>query len=223
MAVEMPRVDGFAACRLLAADPRTSAIPVIFTAMRNSPGERIEAFEVGGVDYIVKPFEAAEIIARVRIHIRRVNGSRHTEVERPLGHARNGVIVRAAIRHLTHSMDNPPTADKLARLVGTTGKQLSRAFSENLGKSVSGYLREERLRTAQWLLRSTTLTIASIAEELGFSSGANFATSFREHFGMTPSSYRKSDCVNCASTKQTEGEIGWKNWTSHMFEKQGHA
>lgn len=53
------------------------------------------------------------------------------------------------------------------------------------------YLRYERLRIAQDLLDSTSLSIASIAKEIGFSTPANFATAFRERFGITPTEWRR--------------------------------
>ena len=56
MDVRMPRMDGFTACRLLAADPLTCAIPVIFLTVAGALHERLEGFDIGCVDYVVKPF-----------------------------------------------------------------------------------------------------------------------------------------------------------------------
>ncbi|RDK02415.1 response regulator transcription factor [Paraburkholderia lacunae] len=192
MDVRMPRMDGFAACRLLAADPRTSAIPVIFLTVAGELHERLNGLEIGGVDYVLKPFEADEVLARIRVHLTRASGNRQVEEEVSASDfTGDSVIVRAAIRHLSQSLNNPPTVEQLARLVGTNEKRLSRAFRDNLGRTVFEYLRDERLRIAQRLLSSTPLSIASIADEIGFSSAANFATAFRERFGTTPSSYRE--------------------------------
>jgi DNA-binding response OmpR family regulator len=192
MDVRMPRMDGFAACRLLAADPRTCAIPVMFLTVAGELHERLNGLEIGGVDYVLKPFEAAEVLARIRGHLSRSSGNQHAEEEVPASDfTGNSVIVRAAIRHLSQRLNNPPTVERLARLVGTNEKRLSRAFRENLGLTVFEYLRDERLRIAQRLLSGTPLSIAGIAEEIGFSSAANFATAFRERFGTTPSGYRE--------------------------------
>lgn len=192
MDVRMPRMDGFAACRLLAADPRTSAIPVIFLTVAGELHERLNGLEIGGVDYVLKPFEADEVLARIRVHLNRARGNPHAEeAVSASDFTGDSVIVRAAIRHLSQSLNNPPTVEQLARLVGTNEKRLSRAFRDNLGRTVFEYLRDERLRIAQRLLSSTPLSIASIADEIGFSSAANFATAFRERFGTTPSSYRE--------------------------------
>ena len=67
--VVMPGVDGLAACRRLKADTALRDIPVVFITGRAELTARVEGFAAGGVDYIVKPFEAAEVLARVRTHL----------------------------------------------------------------------------------------------------------------------------------------------------------
>jgi len=67
--VLMPDTNGLEVCRRLKEDPSTSEIPVVFMTSRDETRCRIEAFEVGGVDYIGKPFEEAELLARVKTHV----------------------------------------------------------------------------------------------------------------------------------------------------------
>ncbi|ABI91912.1 helix-turn-helix domain protein [Burkholderia ambifaria AMMD] len=195
MDVRMPRMDGFTACRRLAADPLTSAIPVIFLTVAGDLHERVEGLEIGGVDYVVKPFEPAEVVARIRVQLARTK--RPLPIDAPAVHdpfatgKDDDIIVRAAIRHLSRTLNDPPTVEQLARAVGTHEKRLSRAFRDNLGQTVFEYLRHERLRIAQDLLDTTSLSIASIAKEIGFSTPANFATAFRERFGITPTEWRR--------------------------------
>lgn len=65
----MPEMDGFEVCQRLKADKETESIPVIFLSVMESPGQKHRGFEVGGVDYVTKPFHADEVLARVRTHI----------------------------------------------------------------------------------------------------------------------------------------------------------
>lgn len=58
--------------------------------------------------------------------------------------------------------------------------------------TVFEYLREERMREASRLLGNTRLPVSEIACRVGFSSSANFATAFRERFGMTPTAFRQT-------------------------------
>ncbi|TKC88855.1 response regulator transcription factor [Trinickia terrae] len=193
MDVRMPRMDGFAACRLLAADTRTCAIPIIFLTVAADLDERLEGLEIGGVDYVLKPFAPAEVLARIRVHLSRTNRTLPATKEEMSAPdlSGDGVLVRAAVQHLSKRLNNPPGVEQLARIVGTNEKRLSRAFRDHLGETVFEHLRNERLRIAQNLLNNTPLSIARIAEEIGFSSAANFATAFRERFGVTPSTYRQ--------------------------------
>lgn len=192
MDVRMPRMDGFAACRLLADTPATRAIPIVFLTAADELHERLEGLDIGGVDYVSKPFEPAEVLARIRVHLSRAGRQRGQAASPGAPDTTgNGAIVRAAIRHLSQRLSAPPTVEQLARLLGTNEKRLSRAFREELGQTVFEYVRGERLRIAQQLLTGTPLSVAQIAEEIGFSSAANFATAFRERFGVSPSVCRQ--------------------------------
>ena len=65
----MPDLDGFEVCRLLKADDRLRDIPVIFVSALDEVFDKVTAFSVGGVDYITKPFQVEEVLARVHTHL----------------------------------------------------------------------------------------------------------------------------------------------------------
>ncbi|WP_008312295.1 diguanylate cyclase domain-containing protein [Leptolyngbya sp. PCC 6406] len=65
----MPEMDGYQVCRHLKANPLTAAIPVIFLSALNQTESKTRAFAQGGADYITKPFEGAEVLARVQHQI----------------------------------------------------------------------------------------------------------------------------------------------------------
>ncbi|MGA1282967.1 MAG: putative bifunctional diguanylate cyclase/phosphodiesterase [Prochlorothrix sp.] len=67
--VRMPEMDGYELCRLLKADPRTEGIPIVFLSALGEALDKVQAFEAGGVDYITKPFEAEEVLVRIRTHL----------------------------------------------------------------------------------------------------------------------------------------------------------
>lgn len=64
-----PGIDGFETCRRLKADKATREIPVVFITAKGGDKDLMKGFEVGGVDYITKPFKDEEVRARVRTHI----------------------------------------------------------------------------------------------------------------------------------------------------------
>ena len=67
--VNMPEMDGYEVCKRLKVDERTGGIPVIFISALDALQDKIKGFEVGGIDYITKPFQAKEVLARVQTHV----------------------------------------------------------------------------------------------------------------------------------------------------------
>ena len=67
--VTMPEMDGFEVCRQLRSNERSKDIPVIFLTALNDTADKVRAFNSGGVDYVTKPFQFDEVLARVRTHI----------------------------------------------------------------------------------------------------------------------------------------------------------
>ncbi|MCT7995836.1 ATP-binding protein [Laspinema olomoucense] len=63
--IQMPEMNGYQVCEKLKADPETAGIPVIFLSVIEEATEKVHAFNVGGVDYITKPFQVKEVVARV--------------------------------------------------------------------------------------------------------------------------------------------------------------
>ncbi len=68
--VQMPKMDGFEACRRLQANPDSKGIPVIFMTALADTENKIKGLSLGAVDYITKPFEPDEVLARVNVHWR---------------------------------------------------------------------------------------------------------------------------------------------------------
>ena len=67
--IRLPGMDGFEVCRRLKADARTQSIPVIFISILENEDDKVKGFQAGGVDYITKPFQPEEVLARVKTHL----------------------------------------------------------------------------------------------------------------------------------------------------------
>jgi len=67
--VMMPGLDGFETCRRLKQQPNTKEIPVIFMTALSETVDKLRGFEAGGVDYITKPFNVVELLARINVHL----------------------------------------------------------------------------------------------------------------------------------------------------------
>ena len=90
--VSMPDMDGYEVCRRLKADEKSSRVPVIFISAFGDTRQKVIGFEAGGLDFITKPFEAEEVLARVRTHLRL------RQAEEALRHAHNTLELRVQER-----------------------------------------------------------------------------------------------------------------------------
>ena len=206
----MPGWDGYETCRRLKAAPATRTIPVIFLSALCDTAQKLEGFQAGCVDYITKPFDQREVLARVSAHLqqRQLFARMAEQVEPPRpGRATpaasnnadpRGVpdqpglrLVYRAIDILIDEMAAPPTLTELAHRVGTNQARLGREFQAHLGMSTFEYLREQRLTRAQEMLATTDRQVQQIADAVGFKRAGDFATAFRARFGMTQREYRK--------------------------------
>jgi DNA-binding response OmpR family regulator len=199
--VRMPGLDGFAACRLLKANPATRAIPVIFISALDEPDERVAGLAMGGVDFVAKPYHPAEVFARVRIHLELAGLHRAALASAavpaaapapPSHHDPDEVVAAAAMRLIDGNLAATLTLAGIARALGTYEKRLSQAFRRHVGMTVFMYLGEARIRRGRQLLADTDMSVQQVAEQTGFSSAANFATAFREQGGATPTAYRQA-------------------------------
>jgi len=68
--VMMPKMDGFETCRRLQANPLTKHIPIIFITALTEAEEKVKGLQLGAVDYITKPFEQNEVLARINLHLK---------------------------------------------------------------------------------------------------------------------------------------------------------
>jgi adenylate cyclase len=67
--IMMPEIDGYEVCRQLKADPATEEIPVIFLSALTDTKDKVQGLDLGAVDYVTKPFQPDEVIARVHTHL----------------------------------------------------------------------------------------------------------------------------------------------------------
>ncbi|MDJ1174194.1 ATP-binding protein [Roseofilum capinflatum] len=67
--IRMPEMDGYEVCKLLKNDSKTCDIPIIFISASDDTWDKVKAFQLGGADYITKPFKNAEVLARVKNHL----------------------------------------------------------------------------------------------------------------------------------------------------------
>ena len=143
--VMMPRIDGLGLLKVLRARPLTQTTPVIFLSARAGEGARIEGFDVGVDDYLVKPFSARELIARIDTHIRLSRLRRASEIALREADQRKDVFLAT----LAHELRNP-----LAPI---------RNAAQMLGSSKMG---SEQLKWAQSVIQRQVKHMAWLLDDL---------------------------------------------------------
>jgi AraC-like DNA-binding protein len=97
--------------------------------------------------------------------------------------------VDRVIAVLKNNLVEPPALEALGKQVGCSSFYLSRTFSQQMGKTISQYLRQLRMEKAAELLRAGKLNVTQVAMEVGYSSSSHFSVAFHETFGCCPGLY----------------------------------
>lgn len=132
--VMMPKLDGFEVCRELR---RRSMVPIIMVTARGEDFERIMGLDIGADDYILKPFSAGEVMARVRAILRRVQPR---EAEQQNLYSVGNLVIDLDKYLVTIGGEDVTLTKKEVELLWTLAKNSSKVFSrENLLDSIWGY------------------------------------------------------------------------------------
>ncbi len=203
--VMMPEMDGRTLCAALRQDIRTSHIPIILLTARAGLQNKLEGLDLGADEYLVKPFEKVELLARVRqlLEQRRrlqayylqqaLAGPVNPSPEPPVRVNRADEAFLAKIRDIVESRysDADFGIVDLERIMGMGHTQFYLKFTALMGITALEYLRRVRLQKARELLKDPSLSISEIAYSVGFSDPAYFSKVFKTETGVSPNEWRK--------------------------------
>ncbi len=196
--VMMPVMDGFALCRAIRADERSSHIPVVMLTARGDDRSRHTGLEEGANDYLTKPFNPDELLLRVRnlLSLRRSLAEKFSAVSVTEGGftldekqyvSQDRKFLDAVVAVIEERLDDESfSPNDLFREIGMSRTQFQRKIKALTGMSPSRFIRSVRLERARQMLEQNTGTVAEVAYAVGFNSQSYFTTCFRERFGMTP-------------------------------------
>ncbi|MGI4855332.1 MAG: GlxA family transcriptional regulator [Janthinobacterium lividum] len=132
---------------------------------------------------------AAKVIHQMTVSRR--SGASFTERRQALGYLSvDNFQVRHAVVLMEENLEAPLTIDTIAKMTGTSVRQLERVFRISLGVSPKNFYRTMRLKYARWLLLNTVRPLTDIAYGCGFADLAHFIRSFRVVYGATPGKLR---------------------------------
>lgn len=159
----LPGLSGLDVCRVLRADPKTAAIPIIMVTAKTEEGDRISGLELGADDYVAKPFSPNELMARIRALFRRVQ-----RPDADVPELRYGALVMETATHVVslEGREVKLTAKEfllLRYLLQHRGRVLSRDLLLN---DVWGYQYESGTRTVDVHVRRLREKIPLLVEAL---------------------------------------------------------
>lgn len=193
--VMMPKKDGYELCDELKRDERTCHIPVILLTALADKENKLEGLKIGADDYLLKPFDSAELMTRVQNLIE--NRKKLREVfsktaplklgEIPAASLDDAFLAKAMSIVEKHIAQPEFSVEFLAHAIFLSRTQLQRKLKAITNLAPGDFIRHLRLQRAKELLENNTGTIAEIADSVGFSHHSYFAKAFLEKFGMLPS------------------------------------
>ncbi|GAA4405449.1 two-component regulator propeller domain-containing protein [Nibrella viscosa] len=196
----MPRLNGFGFCRTLKSQEVTSHIPVVMLTAKAAVENRIEGFQLGADDYLTKPFNRAELQARVQNLLEqrkrlyawfttRLPASPTPVVAPPALTAEQTFIDRLTAVVIEHMSRPGFSVETLADNANLSRSQLHRKLKALLDMSPTNFIRNIRLAKAAELLSEGNQSITLVAYAVGFDNLSYFAKVFQEQYGMLPSQY----------------------------------
>jgi len=195
--VMMPEMDGVEFCRQIKTDERTSHIPVILLTAKADLESKLEGLETGAADYLTKPFEAEELMVRIKNLIQQRDLLRkrfHQDLnlipeDLNLSSMDQQFLKKATEIIDKHIQDFDFNVDLFSAKMFMSRQHLNRKLKAFTGRPTVDFIRSVRLKRAAILLQHHESTITQIAYKVGFVNPSHFTTSFQKQFGKSPREY----------------------------------
>lgn len=203
--VMMPGMDGLQLCVKVRGNVRLNHIPIILLTALSSDEDRLRSLEIGANAFISKPFNI-EILMRTVVNILeqqarlRNTFSGHqlpvNQVETPEVKSPDERLMERILKVVNDNLSNPDlTSEMIAKEVGLSRVHLYRKLKELTNQSARNYFRNIRLAKAAELLSQKKMAVAEVAYHVGFSNPNNFATAFKELYGISPTAYMEQQAA----------------------------
>ncbi|MFH2130311.1 MAG: response regulator [bacterium] len=195
----MPEMDGYELTQAIRSDDAYDGLPIILLTAKSNVPDKIQGFRKGANDYIIKPFNPEEVLARIKSQLRfkllrdkLLTANLNLQGKRKVLTDTSMVKIAVVKEFLEENYIEDTSRDDLAAVAGMSPDHLGRMFKQYTGVKISDYINRKRVDDAARQLRETDLNIVDIAFSVGFGSLRSFNQVFRSMMGESPSSYRKN-------------------------------
>lgn len=190
--IMMPKIDGFELREKINTIEKHKYTPFIFISAKTLEIDKIKGFSLGIADYIVKPFNKNELIARIKNLLKnkasRIKWQLENTNQLSTTESSDQKLLRKIETYIVENLDNDDFKIKeLADYVGYSQRQLARIMKQYTGMSPVKFILEIRLQKAFTFLQNKTFfTLSEVRFAVGISSSAYFNKKFKERFGIAP-------------------------------------
>ena len=197
----MPRLDGLELCMKLKNDERTNHIPIIMLTAKADMQSKLEGLTIGADDYICKPFDIDEVIARV-LNLLENRKKLQDKYSRQLLLKPSDVEIDSAAEKFLqktmkiveeHISDSAFSVDKFAEEACMSPAQLYRKLTALTAYTPNDFVRHIRLQRAASLIDRKIGNVADVAYQVGFNNLSYFTKCFKEKYALTPSEFAKRE------------------------------
>ena len=193
----MPKKNGFEVCTILKMDEKTSHIPIILLTAKATQEDKIEGLETGADAYMMKPFQKQELKIRLkklienRIILQAKYKGNLTSLSKKTTNSEDEFFQKV-INILKSELDNPNlSVAELSKEMHLSTTQMYRKLKALTGLPPNKFIRKFRLQNSLELLQNSSMNVAEVAYQVGFSDPNYFSRAFSEEFGKSPSEVRK--------------------------------
>jgi signal transduction histidine kinase/DNA-binding response OmpR family regulator/ligand-binding sensor domain-containing protein len=193
--IVMPRLNGDRMCKILKSSIETSHIPVILLTALDEKENMIKGFECGADDYIVKPFDALILKARIRNifeNREKLRAALSSDDKRKEETGYSNPLDKEFMKKVTAlieaELSNPEfSINDLCLSIGMSRTSFYHKLKTLTGISPNNYIKTFRLNKARTLLKLNKYNISEVSVIVGFTDAKYFSTSFKKQFGYSPS------------------------------------
>ena len=200
--VKMPILSGFEMCKKLKRNINTSHIPIAMVTALVSDEDHVKGFECGADAYITKPFSSKTLIARIenlfenrkRLQEKFSQDVDASSMSMAINRIDESFMEKAQKLIEEHIMDSDFSVSNFAYEMGMSRTLFFKKIKTITGQTPNDLIQTIRLKkAADILLTDPTKNVSEIAYNTGFSSPRYFSQCFKNHFGVIPSKYGKSE------------------------------
>lgn len=189
--IMMPETNGYELVDELKGNKATSHIPIVLLTALSEDEKRIEGYNFGADDYIVKPFKFDVLLSRINNLLKtRDDLKRIYDKASPIHHefgVKDPMLSHMEALLVNHFKFRNFSIPEIAELMNMTPSKLEREVKRLTGMTPIKYLNDFRLTKAKHMLTKGDLSIFEVSYALGFKSMSYFGKAYKEKFGIAPS------------------------------------